>query len=146
MTSLYLDANPAPVNERVLLSLYVAIGSAVGGVARWVIGNWIQLRSGAGFPFGTLAVNTTGALLLGIIVRVAIGTQSMGPEMRLLLATGFCGGYTTFSTFSYETAVMLEQGEYGRATTYVLASVFASLLAMFLGFMIARALLVRGRA
>ncbi|HMC56213.1 MAG TPA: fluoride efflux transporter CrcB [Gemmatimonadaceae bacterium] len=135
------------MNERLLLSLYVAVGSAIGGVARWVIGNWIQLRTGAGFPFGTLAVNATGALLLGVIVRLAIGMQSLAPEMRLLLTTGFCGGYTTFSTFSYETAVLLEQGEYGRATTYVLASVFASLLAMFLGFMIARALLVsRGRA
>jgi CrcB protein len=135
------------VNERLLLGLSVAIGSAVGGVARWAIGSWIQLRSGVTFPWGTLTVNTTGGLLLGFLVRFALGTPAISPEMRLLLTTGLCGGYTTFSTFTYESAVMLEQGEYGRAATYILASVLASLVAMFVGFMLARALLLsRGRA
>jgi len=135
------------VSDRVLLGLAVAIGSALGGVARWLIGTWIQLRAGLVFPWGTFAVNTTGGLLLGFLVRFALGTPAVSPEMRLLLTTGFCGGYTTFSTFSYETAVLLEQGEYGRATTYVVASVVASLVAMFAGFLLARVLLMsRGRA
>lgn len=147
MTPPYLHANPASVNERVLLAIYVAAGSALGGVARWAIGSWIQLRAGMAFPWGTFTVNTTGALALGFLVRVALATPAISPEMRLLLTTGFCGGYTTFSTFSYETAVMLEHAEYGRATVYVVVSVLASLIGMFFGFMLARALLMsRGRA
>lgn len=147
MARLYLHANPDPhVNERILLGLAVAFGSALGGVARWMIGSWIQLRAGLAFPWGTFAVNGTGALALGFLVRFALATPAIGPEMRLLLTTGFCGGYTTFSTFSYETAVLLEQGEYGRAATYAVASVLVSLVAMFIGFGMARALLVaRGR-
>jgi len=135
------------VNERLLLGLSVAIGSAAGGVARWAIGSWIQLRAGVAFPWGTLTVNTTGGLLLGFLIRFALATPGITPEMRLLLTTGVCGGYTTFSTFTYETAVMLEQGEYGRAVTYIVVSVLASLVATFVGFMLARALLLsRGRA
>jgi CrcB protein len=130
------------MNETLLLALAVAAGSALGGVLRWALGNWIQLRGGLAFPWGTFVVNATGALALGFLAPVALATPAIGPELRLLLTTGFCGGYTTFSTFSYETALLLEQGEYGRASTYVASSVLVSLIAMFAGFMLARAVLL----
>ena len=132
--------------ERFVDLVMVGLGSAFGGIARWWLTISIQSRSGLAFPWGTFSVNATGALLLGFLIRVALASPAISPEMRLLLTTGFCGGYTTFSTYSYETAVLVEHGEYGRAATYALASVLVSLAAMFLGFMLARLLLAtRGR-
>ncbi|NUQ20506.1 MAG: fluoride efflux transporter CrcB [Gemmatimonadaceae bacterium] len=116
------------------LFLYVALGSAVGGVSRFALATAIQSRAGTPFPLGTLVINVTGSLVLGFILRYALQTSAVSPELRALLTTGFCGGYTTFSTFSFETAAMLEEGGYQRAILYVLASVVLSLLAVFLGF------------
>jgi CrcB protein len=119
----------------------IAIGAAVGGVSRYYLASSVQHRLGAAFPWGTLLVNVTGSLLLGFLVRYALSTPAVSVEMRALLTTGFCGGYTTFSTFSFETAALLEEGQYERAGAYVLASVVLSLLATFCGFMLARELL-----
>lgn len=116
---------------------YVAIGSALGGVARFALGGFIQQRAGADFPMGTLVINITGSFLLGIFMRYAMQSNAVSPEMRLFLTTGFCGGYTTFSTFTYETARLMEDGEYGRAALYVGASVGVALAGMFLGFAVA---------
>ena len=116
----------------------IAIGAAIGGLARYYVASSVQQRFGAGFPWGTLAVNVSGSLLLGFIVAYALATQAMSVEMRALLTTGFCGGYTTFSTFSYEAAALLEDGRYERAGAYALASVLVSLLATFGGFALAR--------
>ncbi|MFN2567463.1 MAG: fluoride efflux transporter CrcB [Gemmatimonadaceae bacterium] len=125
---------------------YVALGSAAGGVARFLLGAFVQQRAGAAFPVGTLVVNVTGSLLLGFLIRYALGTPAIGPEVRALLTAGFCGGYTTFSTFTYETAALLEDGQYERAALYVASSVFLSLIGMYAGFVAARELLVlRGR-
>jgi fluoride exporter len=135
------------VNERYFAVIAVALGSALGGLARWSVTVAVQSRAGLAFPWGTFSVNATGALLLGFLMRVALATPAISPEWRLFLTTGFCGGYTTFSTYSYETAVLVEHGEYGRATSYALGSVVVSLIAMLLGFMLARLLLTaRGRA
>lgn len=124
----------------------VALGSALGGLARWTVTIAVQSRAGLAFPWGTFSVNASGALLLGFLTRMALATPAISPEWRLFLTTGFCGGYTTFSTYSYETAMLIEHGEYGRATTYAVASVVVSLVAMFVGFMLARLLLAaRGR-
>lgn len=125
---------------------WVALGSAVGGASRYALGAAIQQRAGPGFPLGTLVINITGSLLLGFLWRYAVGTQA-SPELRALLTTGFCGGYTTFSTFSYETAVLLDGGEYRRAAIYVVASVVLSLAGTFIGFGVAREVLAaRGGA
>jgi CrcB protein len=80
-------------------------------------------------------------LLLGFLMRYALATPSVSAEMRLLLTTGFCGGYTTFSTFSYETATLMEDGLYQRAAGYMLGSVIVALLATFCGFILARELI-----
>ena len=117
----------------------IALGSAVGGVCRWLIGAFLQKP---GFPFWTLAINVGGSFLLGAIMRISLQTPSMSPEIRAMLAIGFCGGFTTFSTFSYETAMLLEDGEWLKAGTYIGGSVVLSIAAIFLGFAAARELLV----
>lgn len=119
----------------------------MGGVSRYVIGSAVQQRFGLAFPMGTLLVNITGSLLLGFILRFALGGTQISPETRIFLTTGFCGGYTTFSTFSYDTAVMFESGQYRRAVVYVTLSVVLSVLATFAGFALAQsALTFRSRA
>jgi fluoride exporter len=119
----------------------VAIGAAAGGVSRYYLSFAVQQRLGASFPWGTLLINVTGSLLLGFLMRYALATPSVSAEMRLLLTTGFCGGYTTFSTFSYETATLMEDGLYQRAAGYMLGSVIVALLATFCGFILARELI-----
>jgi CrcB protein len=119
----------------------IAVGAAAGGVSRFYLASAIQQRLGASFPWGTLAINLTGSLLLGFIIRYALATPAVSIEMRAMLTTGFCGGYTTFSTFSYETAVLLEEGQFGRAAAYSLGSVVLALRGTVLGFLLARELL-----
>ena|SRR5690242_14627939 len=125
---------------------YVAAGSAVGGAARFLVASLIQQRTGASFPTGTLIVNISGSLVLGFLMKLALSTPAISAEVRTLLTTGFCGGYTTFSTFSYDTLVLLDDGQYGRGTLYVMLSVGASLVAVWLGMVAAReVVMLRGR-
>jgi CrcB protein len=119
----------------------IAVGAAVGGLARYYLASSVQQRFGVTFPWGTLLVNLSGSLLLGFIIRYAFATPTMSAEVRALLTTGFCGGYTTFSTFSYETAALLEEGQYERAGAYALGSVLLALAATFCGFILARELI-----
>lgn len=111
----------------------VAVGAAIGGVSRYYLGTLIQQRSGAEFPIGTLLINITGSFALGFIMRYALESTAVSTEMRVMLTTGFCGGYTTFSAFSFETMTMLDAGQYGRASLYVGSSVAFALAATFLG-------------
>ena len=111
----------------------VAIGAALGGLARFYLADVIQHRAGIDFPAGTLVINITGSFLIGFFLRYALQSAVIGPEMRIFLTTGFCGGYTTFSTFSYETITLLQDGEYGRASLYVGTSVAFALAATILG-------------
>ena len=122
--------------------LYVALGSAIGGVSRYLLGGLVQRMLDTTFPAGTLLVNVTGSFLLGAIIRYALETPSLTPEVRAFLTIGFCGGYTTFSTFSYETMALLEDGEWARAGVYITASVILSLIATFTGFALARQVIV----
>jgi CrcB protein len=131
--------------------VYVAIGSAIGGVARFVVGSWAQSRlddavprvSGVAFPIGTLIVNVTGSLLLGAILVVVARLGDNGNATRLLLAVGLCGGYTTFSTFSAETLGLMENGGGGLAMLNVVASGALGVAAVFAGAFLARAALGR---
>jgi CrcB protein len=119
---------------------YVMLGSAVGGGSRFLLGSFIQTRAGTAFPLGTLLINVTGSLILGFIFRYAAGS-SMSPEVRALLTTGFCGGYTTFSTFSWESVRLIEDGDYVRASWYIGLSVVLSLAGAFIGIGLAREVL-----
>ena len=127
------------------LLLAVALGSAVGGVARVVLGNAVQGRSGGAFPMGTFVVNVSGSLLLGFLMRYTLATPSVSPEMRAMLTTGLCGGYTTFSTFSYETLALIEAGDYRRASLYAALSVVLAIVATLAGVYLAGEV-VRARA
>jgi CrcB protein len=117
----------------------IALGGAAGTLARYGLGGIAQ-RFSAFFPYGTLTINVTGSLLLGFLVRYLLATPA-SPELRAALTIGFCGGFTTFSTFSYEAAALIESGSVGRALLYMTASVTLSLAATFTGFAIARAVL-----
>jgi fluoride exporter len=118
--------------------LYVAIGSALGGVSRYLLGGYIQRVLQTEFPAGTLLINVSGSLLIGAILQYAVETSTVTPELKALLTIGFCGGYTTFSTFSYETLALLKDGEWTRAGVYIASSVLLSLVATFVGFVLAR--------
>jgi CrcB protein len=121
---------------------YIAAGSAIGGVSRYLLGGLVQRLLDTTFPAGTLLINITGSLLLGTILRYGLETPTLTPELRGFLTIGLCGGYTTFSTFSYETVALLEDGEWGRAALYVGLSVGLSIFATFLGFALAREVVV----
>lgn len=117
---------------------YIAAGSALGGISRYLVGGMVQRILDTTFPAGTLVVNLTGSFLLGLFLRYALETPTLTPELRAFLTIGFCGGYTTFSTFSYETVALLEDGEWTRAAVYVALSVLLALGATLLGFLVAR--------
>lgn len=119
---------------------YIAVGSALGGVGRYLVSGAVQRLMGTLFPAGTLLVNLTGSFLLGLILRYAIETPTLTPELRAFLTIGLCGGYTTFSTFSYETMMLLEHGEWTRAGLYAALSVALAVAATALGFLAARGL------
>ena len=105
----------------------IALGGALGSVVRYLLGTALAGRPG-GVPWATLLVNVTGSLLLGFLVRYLDG-PGPAPALRAALTVGFCGGYTTFSTFSAETLALLEAGSYARAAGYALASVLLSVAA-----------------
>jgi CrcB protein len=130
-----------PFEALVRIFWVVAIGAATGGVSRYYLSLAVHQRVGAAFPWGTLLINVTGSLLLGFLMRYALATPELSAEMRLLLTTGFCGGYTTFSTFSYETLMLLEDGQYERAAAYAAGSVVVALAATACGFLLARELI-----
>jgi len=118
--------------------LWICLGSAIGGGARYLLSTWLLGVLGPAFPFGTLAVNVLGSFLVAAIMYVGLETPHVAPLVRLTLATGVMGGFTTYSTFSYETMRYLQQGAWGLAISNVLMTLFACLAACFLGWMGAR--------
>ncbi|MDP9474983.1 MAG: fluoride efflux transporter CrcB [Actinomycetota bacterium] len=117
--------------------LLVAIGGAIGAAARYLAGLWIAARFGADFPWGTFFVNVTGSFLIGIVlVLVQGGTLPAGA--RLFVAIGILGGYTTFSSFSYETLQLLNNGDVMPVLLNTLGQLLLGLLAVYLGVAFAR--------
>jgi CrcB protein len=114
----------------------IAIGGALGSVSRYGCQRWIYQWHPHPFPFGTFAVNIAGSLLIGIFYAVSEKGNLMNPDWRLFLTTGFCGGFTTFSTFSFETVSLLREGDYAYALTYILLSVVLGVIAVALGILI----------
>ena len=114
---------------------YVAFGSALGGVLRFLMVPWAQRYFAAGFPGGTLVVNVLGSLVIGVVLRLAGESGILTPETRIFLTVGVCGGFTTFSAFSIENLELLQTGQWGRAAIYIGASIVLSLLAVTLGWL-----------
>lgn len=117
--------------------LLIAIFGAVGTLARYGLQGVVQVRAGGAYPYGTLLINLTGCFLLGLIGQFTLNRMLISPDWRVAITVGFFGGYTTFSSFGWETAKMLEDGEWLRATTYVAASVFVGLFLSVAGIRLA---------
>lgn len=117
----------------------VALGSAIGGVCRFLLASRLNQPSTA-VPLGTLGVNVSGSFLLGTIFRYAMAVPGFPAELRVGLLAGFCGGFTTFSSFSGEVVELFERGEWKAALLYVGASVVLCLAATGAGFWLGRSL------
>lgn len=126
-----------------MIPFYVALGGAAGSLLRFGLTNWIQARAWSGFPWGTFAVNGIGSLFIGVMLGVLVGIEA-GPGPRALLVMGLLGGFTTFSTFSYETLTLLQNDSWGKAFAYAGGSVLIGVGAVFLGLQVAEFFL-RGR-
>src|ERR1700752_1318826 len=99
--------------------LLIAIFGAAGTLARYGLQGVVQVRTGSTFPYGTLLINLTGCFLLGLIGQFTLNRMIIPPDWRIAIAVGFFGGYTTFSSFGWETAKMLENGEWLRASAHL---------------------------
>jgi CrcB protein len=120
----------------VRIALLIVFG-ALGTLARYALQGLIQEHTGSEFPYGTLVVNIVGCFLLGGLAEYALTHLTIPPEWRIGITVGFFGAFTTFSSFSYETVRLFQDGEWRRATTYVLASVIIGIVAVFTGIRIA---------
>lgn len=119
----------------------VAFGGAAGSLARYLsmsaVGHWL----GSGFPYATLLVNVLGSLAMGLLVEASALAWSPSPELRALLTVGVLGGFTTFSTFSLDAALLIERHQHGLAAVYAMLSVALSVGALFLGMAVVRQIL-----
>jgi len=111
----------------------IALFCAGGGLTRYYLSGWVYGLLGRSFPFGTIAVNIIGAYFIGLIMELGLSSNAISVTLRLGLTVGFMGGLTTFSTFSYETFTLLEDGQFVMAFINVLASVAVCLLFTWLG-------------
>jgi len=108
--------------------LLIAVFGAAGTLARYGLQGLVQVRVGSTFPWGTLLINLSGCFFLGLIGQMMLNRMMVSSELRVAIAVGFFGGYTTFSSFGWEAAKMLEAGEWLRSMTYVAASMVLGLL------------------
>ena len=115
----------------------VGVGGGLGALARYYIAGWVQ-PAGATFNWGIFIVNISGGLLMGLIVEASALKLNLSPELRSFLTVGILGGYTTFSTFSLDSALLLQKGEYALASGYIIGSVLLSILALFAGLWLVR--------
>ena len=116
----------------------VAVGGAIGSAARYLIAGWVQSAAWAGFPYGIFTVNISGGLVMGILTELMALKWNVSLEMRAFLTTGILGGYTTFSTFSLDSALLIERGAYASAAIYIVGSAAVSILALFAGLWLIR--------
>ncbi|MDR1414878.1 MAG: fluoride efflux transporter CrcB [Odoribacteraceae bacterium] len=118
--------------------LLVALGGGAGSALRYLTSMYAAAHARGLFPLGTFAVNIAGCFLIGLLVGLSARGGIIGDDAKLLLITGFCGGYTTFSAFSLENVTLFHDGHYLTLTVYILASVLAGAVALCLGLLAAR--------
>ena len=126
--------------EETLILVGVAIGGAIGSVLRYLIQTHSLQWFGTSFPYGTLLVNVAGSLLIGFLSFILLERITVSEEVRFAILVGVLGGFTTFSTFSFETLNLIQQGNFISAMGNVLVSVSLCLFACFLGLSLARAI------
>lgn len=117
--------------------LLVFVGGGFGSVLRYALGKYLNSPND-GIPYGTFAANILGSLLIGIILGIAVKNNTLTSNQTLLLATGFCGGFTTFSTFAYENHVFLKAGDFTSFALYTIGSFIVGFLAVFFGLFLAK--------
>jgi CrcB protein len=121
-------------------TLAIAIGGAAGALLRFWMSSTVHTVVDSDFPYGTLAVNVLGSLLMGLLYVLFLERMTVGPEVRAAILIGLLGAFTTFSTFSMETLNLLEQADYMKAGMNVLVSVVACMMAVWMGVVIGREL------
>lgn len=131
------------VKQRRLMiqAILVAVGGAIGSVLRYYVGQWALRLAGPAFPWGTLIVNVVGCFVIGVFAEMIIRRFDASPELRLLLITGFLGGFTTFSAFSLDAISLFERGAVVSGAVYIVASVGLSLAGVIAGLALMRAIL-----
>ena len=122
-----------------MILLAVGVGGGIGALIRYFVAGAIQSAAWPGYPWGIFVVNITGGFVMGLIVELSALKISVTPEMRAFLTTGILSGYTTFSTFSLDSVLLIERGQYGTAAIYVVGSTLLSILALFAGLWLVRA-------
>lgn len=118
----------------------VGAGGAIGSMARYLLAGWMQSPAWSGFPYGIFLVNVSGGFIMGVLTEAMALKFNVSPELRAFLTTGILGGYTTFSTFSLESALLIERHAYASAAVYIAGSALLSIAALFMGLWIVRAL------
>lgn len=121
-----------------MLFVYLAIGGIAGTLLRYGLGTWMQSWAGGHLPWATFTINMLGSFALGAIVRSSESIV-ISTELRLMLTVGFCGAFTTFSTYTLETFALIEEGAWGRAALYSFGSLAIGLLAVAAGVVVAGA-------
>jgi CrcB protein len=119
--------------RRMAVALAVALGGALGSISRYGLDAWIERRTASFFPWSTFAINVSGCLAVGFLIAALVDRHRAPAWLRIGLVVGFCGGYTTFSTFAQETLDLVETRELGVALASVVASVALGLVAVFVG-------------
>ena len=117
--------------------LLVFIGGGVGSALRYLVGKFLKIPA-SGFPWSTFSVNVLGSLIIGILMGVTLKNSALSENQTLLLITGLCGGFTTFSAFAYENQVFLKEGDFTNFFIYTLGSIGVALAAVFLGLFISK--------
>jgi CrcB protein len=126
------------VNLAILLA--VALGGALGSLLRYFVAGAVQSAAWSGFPWGIFVVNISGGFAMGLIVELGALKLQLSPEIRAFLTVGILGGYTTFSTFSLDSVLLIQRGAYLSAAAYIAGSAALSILALFAGLWLVRAL------
>lgn len=118
--------------------LFVGLGSCCGGMARYLLSRWVQQLSLSTFPFGTMAVNVLGCFAIGVFYALAEQQNIMNTYIKLFLTVGFCGGFTTFSTFMNENYLLIKDGNFFSFLMYVGCSIFLGFIMLYLGYWLVR--------
>ena len=119
--------------------LAVAAGGAIGATLRWGVGNWVVGRTGPGFPWHTMLINVSGAFLIGVLMALSLERGVVSSDWRMFLGTGVLGGFTTFSTLSYESLALMQSGLWTAGLANMFGSGVLGLAAAWLGIVVGRA-------
>ncbi|MBD2444175.1 fluoride efflux transporter CrcB [Dolichospermum sp. FACHB-1091] len=125
--------------EEIRIPIAISLGAIAGALSRYYLTLWFTNRFGFAFPYGTFFINVSGCLGMGFFATLAMEkTALISPEIKLIVATGFLGAYTTFSTFGLDTVGLLQRGNWLSATSYLLGSIMLGIISVQLGMIIAR--------